>query len=176
MAFLSRSERAFLQAVSQLAYCNPFVPERVDLERAALGSEFVEGEPVWSLPVNQPDRPRANVWRIVERLEPLVEQLRASLAAARAEDAGLYEDAVVHLLYQRYYSRIAEAGASPGRWRFYEEFLADWGHFFPPEGVALAARYGPCHTVACFRQIERAFELIFSDIIGSSASTDGRTI
>ena len=71
MSFLSRNERAFLRAVSQLAYCNPFLPERVECERAALGSDFLEGEPVWSLPVDQPERPRANVWRIVERLDPL---------------------------------------------------------------------------------------------------------
>ena len=61
--------RSFLATISQLAYCNPFLPERVTLERVALGSEFVEGEPVWSLPVDEPERPRANVWRIVERLE-----------------------------------------------------------------------------------------------------------
>jgi len=48
----------------------------VDWERAALGGDFVEGEPVWSLPVEHPERPRANVWRIVERLKPLAEQLR----------------------------------------------------------------------------------------------------
>jgi hypothetical protein len=167
MAFLSRAERSFLQAVSQLAYCNPFLPERVELERGALGDDFVEGEPVWSLPVDQPERPRANVWRIVKRLEPLAEQLRTRLATARHEDTGLYEDGVLHLLYQRYYSRIAEAGASPGRWRFYEEFLADWGHFFP-QGVALAERHDPCHSFACFRQIQRAFDRILSDIIGSS--------
>jgi hypothetical protein len=35
-------------AVVQLAYCNHFLPERVELERAALGSEFVGGEAVWS--------------------------------------------------------------------------------------------------------------------------------
>jgi len=71
MSFLSRSERVFLHAVSQLIYCNPFLPERIACERAALGSDYVEGEPVWSLPVDQPERPRANVWRIVERLDPL---------------------------------------------------------------------------------------------------------
>src|ERR1700736_4975983 len=102
MAFLSTSERAFLRAVSQLAYCNPFLPERVDCERAALGSDFLEGEPVWSLPVDQPERPRANVWRIVKRLEPLAEQLRNRLTAqAGDQDLSLYEDAVLHLLYQR---------------------------------------------------------------------------
>jgi hypothetical protein len=71
MAFLSPEDRAFLRAVSQLAYCNHFLPERLEYERQALGSAFVEGEPVWSLSVDAPDRPRANVWRIVERLNPL---------------------------------------------------------------------------------------------------------
>src|SRR6202790_5854300 len=101
MSFLSRTERSFVRAVSQLAYCNPFLPERIECERAALGADFVEGEPVWSLPVDQPERPRANAWLIVGKLEPLVEQLRAKLSAdVREEDLALYEDGVLHLLYQ----------------------------------------------------------------------------
>jgi hypothetical protein len=161
MSFFSRNERAFLRAVSQLAYCNPFLPERVECERAALGSEFVEGEPVWSLPVDQPERPRANVWRIVERLEPLAGQLRSRLSADVGEaDLRLYEDAVLHLLYQRYYNRVVQS-----QWHCYRDFLADWRHFFRLEGVA---RHDPGHTFACFRQIQRAFDRILSDIIGSS--------
>src|SRR3977135_2938869 len=95
MSFLSKSERGFLRGVSQLAYCNPFLPERVECERASLGSDFVEGEPVWSLPVDQPERPRANAWLIVGRLEPLAEQLCTRLSAeVREEDLALYEDGV----------------------------------------------------------------------------------
>ena len=45
MTFLNRKERAFLGAVSDLAHCNPFLPERIDLEREVLGPEFLEGEP-----------------------------------------------------------------------------------------------------------------------------------
>ena len=117
---------------------------------------------MWSLPVDQPERPRANVWRIVERLEPLAEQMRRLKRGRRRqrEDLALYEDGVLHLLYQRYYGRI---GAS--QWNCYRDFLADWRHFFRLEG---AARQDPCHTFACFRQIQRAFEQIFRDIIGSS--------
>jgi len=48
MPFLSSAPRALLQAVSELAYCNPFLTERVELERAVLGAELHEGEPVWS--------------------------------------------------------------------------------------------------------------------------------
>src|SRR5690349_7349065 len=54
MAFLSKNERRFLAAVSQLAYSNPFVPERTGFERAALGDDFVAGERVWSLDVQDP--------------------------------------------------------------------------------------------------------------------------
>src|SRR5438874_7289160 len=89
MTLLSRKDRAFLTAVSQLGYCNPFLPERIEYERAALGDNYVEGEPVWSLPVDQPERPRANVWRMVERLDPLAEQLGAKLrtgASARPDE------------------------------------------------------------------------------------------
>src|SRR5271169_7126192 len=32
MTFLSHGERAFLRAVSKLAYCNPFLPEHTELE------------------------------------------------------------------------------------------------------------------------------------------------
>src|SRR5690348_5793250 len=77
MTFLSPPQRAFLQAVSQLAYANPFLPERVAYERAALGEAFIPGEPVWSQHVHDPEQPRANVWRVVERLETLATQLQA---------------------------------------------------------------------------------------------------
>src|SRR5260370_13253193 len=170
MPFLSRSERAFLRAVSQLIYCNPFLPERIACEGAVLGADYVEGEAVWSLPVDQPERPRANVWRIVERLEPLAGQLRGKLGATAqvgAEDLTLYEDAILHLLYQRYYPRfVAAAGGGPGRWRFYQEYLADWQRFL--RGAGFQTHHDPRHMFACFRQIQRAFEQILSDIIGSS--------
>src|SRR6266704_2205792 len=69
MAFLGAAERSLLRTISDLAYCNPFAPDRVTLERAALGREFVEGEPVWSVEVEDPDRPRTNVWKIIALLE-----------------------------------------------------------------------------------------------------------
>lgn len=171
---MTQGERSFLTAVSQLAYCNPFLPERITYERAALGRDFVEGEPVWSLPVDEPERPRANVWRIVERLEKVTESVRQRLSKAQVGRPVLlvYEDAVIHLLYQRYYRRFYEASfgreAPAGRWRFYHDFLSDWHHFFAIDGVTFPTGHEPRHTFACFRQIQRAFEQILRDIIGSS--------
>jgi DNA-binding NtrC family response regulator len=178
MPFLTPQSRAFLQAVSQLAYANPFLPERVQFERAALGDAFVPSEPVWSQHVQHPEQPRANVWRIVERLEPLAEQLQACLrdrAEARPADLVLYEDAVLHLLYQRYYRHFfaatfgaVTAQSDPARWRFYNNFLVDWRRFFHIEGVRFPSSHDPRHTFACFRQIQCAFEQVFRDIIGNS--------
>jgi len=177
MAFLSSSDRAFLRAASNLAFCNPFLPERIHHERAALGDEFVDDEPVWSFSVDEPERRRSNVWRIAARLEDLCPRLRHKLAtgaAAQPEDLILYEDAVLNLLYQRYYPRFFEAGfgthsgAGAGRWRFYAEYLADWRHFLEIENRPLPSCYEPAHTFACFRQIQCAFERIFQNIIGNS--------
>ena len=41
MAFLGSDERAFAEAISRLAYCNPFLVERIACEREALGADFV---------------------------------------------------------------------------------------------------------------------------------------
>src|SRR5438309_10585772 len=70
MSFLTATQRTLLGAVSRLGSANPFLPERIECERAVLGSEFVEGEPVWSYRVEHPE-PRANVWRIMERIAPV---------------------------------------------------------------------------------------------------------
>jgi len=181
---LSTQERGFLQAVSELAYCNPFLTERTERERAALGREFVEGEPVWSQPVDDPETPRANVVRIFERLEPLIHQLRDRLSSGRPaseQELALYSDGVVHWLYLRYYRRFLAAtfgpdaaSHDPAKWRFYRDFLVDWERLFHldnrPAGIHsyLLARDACPHVFACFRQIQCAFERIFLDVIGNS--------
>jgi len=175
MRFISTTERFFFEAVTGLASSNPFLPEHTAFERAALGADFVEGEPIWSLPVDQPERPRANVWRIAARLEILTKQLRDRLhsgVSAGEHDLVLYENAVLRHLYQRFYPKFYDAtfGAEsrlPGRWQFYREFLEDWRHFFYPS-LRLPSSHEPCHTFACFRQIQRAFDQILRDIIGGS--------
>ncbi len=177
MPFLSGTQQALLRAVSQLGYCNPFLPERVECERAVLGAEFVESEPVWSYHVEHPG-PRENHWRIQNRLEPLAELLRMRLhegVEAQEADLLLYEDAVLYLLYTRYYQDLYQAGFGPGadrsdpaRWRFYTRFRDDWRHFLQIDGVSLPTGHEARHTFACFRQIQRAFEQVFRDIIGNS--------
>ncbi|HUA57223.1 MAG TPA: sigma 54-interacting transcriptional regulator [Verrucomicrobiae bacterium] len=172
--YIADGDRAFLEAVSKLGYCNPFLPERVEWERQALGERFSESEPVWSQLVENPEEPRRNVLRLVARLEPCVESIRASLSEGGMTDREgvLYEDAVLFLLFHRYEQTLVDADAASSRgetgaWRFYTRFLADWKHFFP-EDTPLPTGHEPKHTFACFRQIRRAFDQVFRDIIGGS--------
>jgi transcriptional regulator with AAA-type ATPase domain len=176
VAFVNAHERSLLRITSDLAYSNPFVPERVELERAALGAEFVAGEPVWSVQVEDPDRPRTNVWKIIALLEPLVERLRQQLERVRdvpAGDLALYQDAVLHVIYHHAFPHFVEAifnSVKQKRLSFYPQFQAEWEHYFQVPGVSLPTNHDPRHIFACFYQIVRAFHNIFLCIIGGSLS------
>jgi transcriptional regulator with AAA-type ATPase domain len=168
MALLKSSERQTLAAVVQLAYCNHFLPERVELEKAVLGCDFVAGEAVWSASVANPDVVRPNVTRIFEKLEPLVNAVRERLPRttdASAEELSIYEGCVHYLLYQKFYPRFVHAR---GNWKFYRRFLADWNHYLQIPGKHFETALEPAHVFACFHQIHKAFTSIFDNIIGSS--------
>ncbi len=168
MALFTSSERRFLTAVAQLAYCNHFLPERVAFERAALGADFVAGEAVWSASVANPELVRPNVTRIYEKLQPTVDSVRERLAGTEdvsSEELGIYEGCVHYLLYQKFYPRFAPAS---GDCRFYRNFLSEWNHYLQIPGKQFETALEPVHVFACFRQIHKAFNSIFDNIIGSS--------
>jgi transcriptional regulator with AAA-type ATPase domain len=178
MPFLTASERAFLLAVSNLGYCNPFLPERVEYERAALGSDFVETEAVWSLRVDDLTAPFVNNEKIAARVETLVRKLYkrpADKVAAQEPDLILYEDAVLFFLFHRYrhhfdevITRAQDKKSTSGRCPFYPEFLRDWEYFFQSVAVTLPTQHDAPHLVACFFQLRRAFHHILQSIIGGS--------
>jgi hypothetical protein len=155
---------AFLRAAAALAYANPFTPARVDMERAALGSEFIAGEPIWSVSVADPDRDYPNIWLIQKKMEPALEEMRNRLQHSDG-DFGLYEDCVHSCLYQRYYRQFAAGGVD---WTFYRQFAADWTYYFGIPGKRFETAITVEHFFACCWQLARAFHRIFDYIIGSS--------
>ena len=83
MPLMRNGEREAVSAVAALVDCNPFLPERVHLERRALGEAFVDSPMVWhaegeAAPLN-PNAPRLR--ELVERLGT---ELRQRLATAGA--------------------------------------------------------------------------------------------
>src|SRR5438445_9280292 len=102
MTLISRAERRSVEALSKLHYCNPFLEERIELEREVLGSQFHEGTVIRvELHYNKDQ----NLKKIGQRIEQVTGELRQHLAnGAEAEDRELviYQDLVLYLLYRRY--------------------------------------------------------------------------
>ena len=66
MVFLKPDERKLLEAISKINYVNPFLPERVQCEREALGDDFDESKADWNLLGDDPDLHLVNINKIIE--------------------------------------------------------------------------------------------------------------
>ena len=100
MGTLNRSEVGFVETVSSLTNCNPFVPERIELEKRALGEEFVGDRADWNRHVESAGE-HPNVANLLKRAERIARTWRESLSAgekAGAEDLQRYEDLVLFQL------------------------------------------------------------------------------
>ena len=179
MPFLSSSERGLAESIARLAAANPFLPERLDCERAALGDEFVAEEAVWSFRADVIHE-RANIALLQHRAEQLAKTLRGRLAqraGPNGQELKLYEELVLFVLYHRYREDfehtivVAGNGQKPKRIGYYRRFLNDTKHFFVVPALGGAERNEPAHLFAGCFQLRRAFHMIFTHIIGGSMPT-----
>ena len=176
-AFASDREREILDAVASLATSNPFLGERIESERQALGERFVQYAPVWHVDGDlQGINPNIDPLQTVT--EELAETLRARLASGVTASRELllgYEGLIRHLLYYRYEGGLSdlieqrEAGrpaTRPVEW--YADFERDGRHFLGIEGVDWPFAFDPAHVLAWGFQIRRTFHHIYWQIHGSS--------
>ena len=178
MSTLATAQRRFLHAVNAVAAANPFLSDLAEAERAALGTDYQDQGTHWSLAVDDPQKLRANAWRLCDRLERELPAVRARLFASGGpitrEDAEMYEGAVVYMLYHRYYPKLAKEmaahrmGAARARWDFYRDFEADWQEWLSPPERPPLSDFAAAHMFAFFFQLVRAFHQIFESIIGNS--------
>jgi DNA-binding NtrC family response regulator len=173
LSFVADADRTLAEAISRLAYCNPFLPERIEYERQALGDAFVPGGTLWHATGNP--EPPPNVFALRERAEALSDRLAARLAEtvrASTDDLQLYEDVVVYLLFAQYaedfYGLIDERAATAPV-GFYRKFRQDVERLLQLPRARLVADRDVPHLFAGFFQIRRAFHYIFHNIIGNSA-------
>src|SRR5689334_8188620 len=104
MGLFNDSERHFAEALGRLTYCNPFLPERIECEREALGEVFVSSAAVWSVRPGH-EGERENVTQLLSRAEALADAIRARLGkgqSASRKELELYEELVLYVLYQRF--------------------------------------------------------------------------
>ncbi|HEX6210489.1 MAG TPA: sigma-54 factor interaction domain-containing protein [Methylomirabilota bacterium] len=173
MGLLDPEDRTLAEAISRLAYCNPFLPERIECERQALGTQFVPGGTLWH--VSGEPEPAPNLQALRQRAEALTARLNACLVTGRrpsGEELRLYEDVVVYHLFSRYeddFYALIEPRRATAPVAFYEAFRRDAERLLrTPQATLLAARDVP-HLFAALFQIRRAFHYIFRNILGNSA-------
>lgn len=178
MPFLKKADREFLEVFSQLAYCNPFEPKRIELEQAALGARFqADTHSTWSRTAASSEVERPNVVQLTAMAEEITQRLRESLAEgadASPEEVRLYEDAVTYVLYYRWFAALSPAGLSGHRTAItaaWNSFAGDFSHFFNflnDHRAAEGPSWAPEHLFACLHQLRRAFRAIFDCILGES--------
>lgn len=169
-------EKSFLSAVSDLVFANPFLPERIEFERLALGPQFSpESSAAWNKTIAL-DSERPNVVTLNARAEATADKLLARLVAgaeATTQQLNQYQTLVQYFLYYRYWDEIDQliaaddARTKPLKW--WPKFESDFQHFFHLSGRDFPSDISPQHMLACFYQIRRAFHHIFNFVLGSSA-------
>ncbi len=178
--YFSAVDRRFLEAVSRVAFCNPFLPDRIELERAALGDEFQAGSsPVWNRG-SDVDEAQPNIERLAARAKAIIDGARAALASGKRagqEELTLYEDVALYVLYDHFRPQLqttlrqALDGGSSTKVQFWMDFKRAYDHYLVIPGLSLPSNYDPAHIFAGFFQIRRAFHHIFDHIVGQSLPT-----
>ena len=186
MALMTDRERALAEAISRLAGANPFLPERIEAEREALGPDFVEAGTVWHAGT-QPET-YANLAALDQRASLLADALRKKLATgtpAQGEEGALYEDLVLYVLFNRFLPALQALVDEPRKATTpvaaYTPFAEDVAHYLGLPGLdqtsgaraasappGLPARNDPAHLWALFFQVRRAFHATFTHILGGS--------
>ena len=178
MGLFKAAELDLVQTVSKLDYCNPFLPERLELERRVLGDDYLGFEQVLNVRTGQGnEQVEENIRRLVERVGRVVEAARERLAdgsAANEEEQSLYEDLALFTLYHRHHTQFrewilkAQQGAPRRRLGFFAAFEKSTRHLLFIPGVDLPHRDPPEHLFAFFFQMNRAFVNIYNNIVGGS--------
>ncbi|HEX6885858.1 MAG TPA: sigma-54 factor interaction domain-containing protein [Planctomycetota bacterium] len=175
MSLFSSAELELAEGLAAIVYTNPFLPERLVLERRLLGSEFVEVGPARAF--TEGPEGRANTARLLLRGEPVLAAARARLAAGPGTPAELevYEGLALFVLYHRWRDELGalladvdEESAGPLRVPWYPRFREEALAALRPHGRRLPTDLEPAHLLALLFQVARAFHQIYVNLIGSS--------
>ncbi len=177
MPILSPAEFEQAQAIACLAYCNPFLPERIQAEARVLGADLSDSRTVWDVSSGS-DVPHPNLAKLLTAAEALAVSARTHLlegVRAPVPELRLYEDVVMYVLYNRRQPDLrrmmkqALAGERlTGMGSAYQALLDDFNYFFHDLEAVKLPLPEPSHLMACFWQIQRAFNQIFHSIVGAS--------
>jgi len=176
---LTNPQRSFLRTLSQLVYCNPFQPERLELESQALGNEYEQEDQIaWSKNLRLEDADRPNVLKLTAKADQIADLLRSKLTSGTVPDEealGLYEDLITYVLYYRHVGKIkVDAALLSDRKsqqvvaKAWQAFQREFNHYLIIPEMQFPLAEQPEHSFACLFQVRRAFRFVFDNILGDS--------
>ena len=115
MALFRGADHRVAHAVSELVYCNPFLPRRIELEREALAGLFDERHAQWNVQCKA-ERDQPNVASLVQVAQQILEFARSRLAAGavyEADDLELYEHLLLFVLFDRWQQKGFRSESAP---------------------------------------------------------------
>ena len=180
MALSGDAERTCAEALAGLGYCNPFLPERIEYERAILGEGFIETDGAWHKHVEE-EAERPNIELLTQRAKVLADGARERLVARKRLgeiERELYGDTVLYYLFNSYTLPFSEyvVDAEQGRAsdnavaQLYGRFQEDVKHYLGIPGATFSLGETG-HMFACFFQLRRAWHNIYDNIIGGSMAS-----
>ncbi len=177
MTAASASDLKLLRLLSDLAFCNPLLPDRIAIEREILGSKFVAEDGIaWSRTLGRAANDRANVTQITGLAADLVDRLlesRSGKGKLSDDDLIRYWDVVIYVLMYRHViphvpDDLLQSRTLAPTWK---DFLADYQHYSKVAGFERIDFQPAGHLFACLCQIHRAFVNIFNFILGNSIAS-----
>lgn len=175
MPLLHPSDRRRAEILGDLALVNPFLPERVELERTFLGRRFVPAGPARA---PRPDlEPDPNTQPLVEEAEALLRRAQREAAEGRrasAEERTTLGHMGVFVLYHRFHRElngVAAALDGPDRRAeapWFDDFAREIERDLTISGERLLPEEDAPRLVALLAQIARCFHNVFARIGGRS--------
>ena len=177
----SVEEQKFAETLWSLSASNPFLTERIELERLALGSRFSEASPFWvpdmgAADLDDSQLQRPNLVALGDRAAEVAYSARRRFRALRgspeSHELKIYQDLCLYALFAKYEARLfqlsrsPELAAKPVGW--YERFEHDYQQLLVLDGIHLPEELSPDVALALLFQLRRAFHYVFRYILGSS--------
>ena len=176
MALCKGKEREIAKAIGKLDFTNPFIPERVILEKTALGSGY--RPPVMQRNIEaEKSRVRFNTNELKKQAIELLTTFRKRLLDKKLKlidgDLEIYENLVIYYLYELYRSDIKSYFMDKsGKYSLadsYKRFSADWKYYLQLSPRPFKTVFTAVKMFEMFFQIRRAFHYTFDFLIGRSA-------
>ena len=168
------SDKQLAETLSLLIDCNPFRPQRTQLERQALGSAFRESEADWTLDPNaftSSDNLRQIAHRAADLQQRMGQELRRRKSISLPRQ-NTYQDVVYYVLYSHFRNDfqqlIEDRGASAGR--VYVRFRRQYHEAFDDMPMSKQMLHDCSHMFALLFQLYRAFRNLFDHMIGGSTA------